>query len=106
MTLEDSPRFAYRGLRLDVSRHFYPISFLEKYIDLMAIYKLNRFHWHLTDGAGWRLEIKKYPELTQKAAWRNFSLWKDWWNSPRQYVEMGSPNAYGEIGRASWREEW
>src|SRR5690606_10458582 len=95
MTLEDSPRFAYRGLRLDVSRHFYPISFLEKYIDLMAIYKLNRFHWHLTDGAGWRLEIKKYPELTQKAAWRNFSLWKDWWNSPRQYVEMGSPNAYG-----------
>lgn len=95
LTLEDAPRFAYRGLHLDVSRHFFPISFLEKYIDLMAIYKLNRFHWHLTDGAGWRLEIKKYPELTQKAAWRNFSSWKDWWNSPRQYVEMGTPNAYG-----------
>lgn len=93
--LEDEPRFGYRGLHLDVSRHFFPISFLEKYIDLMAIYKLNTFHWHLTDGAGWRLEIKKYPELTQKAAFRNYTLWKDWWNSPRRYVEMGNPNASG-----------
>lgn len=95
LTIEDSPRFGYRGLHLDVSRHFFPISFLEKYIDLMAIYKLNKFHWHLTDGAGWRLEINQYPELTQKAAWRNFARWKDWWHSPRRYVEMGSPNAYG-----------
>jgi len=95
LKMEDAPRFAYRGLHLDVSRHFFPISFLEKYIDLMALYKLNTFHWHLTDGAGWRLEIKKYPELTQKAAWRNFSTWKEWWNSPRRYVEMGSPNASG-----------
>jgi len=95
LKMEDAPRFAYRGLHLDVSRHFFPISFLEKYIDLMALYKLNTFHWHLTDGAGWRLEIKKYPELTQKAAWRNFSTWKEWWNSPRRYVEMGNPNASG-----------
>lgn len=95
LTLEDAPRFGYRGLHLDVSRHFYPLDFLEKYIDLMAIYKLNKFHWHLSDGAGWRLEIKKYPELTQKAAWRNYASWADWWNSPRRYVEMGSPNAYG-----------
>src|SRR5690606_9990390 len=90
LRMEDSPRFGYRGLHLDVSRHFFPISFLKKYIDLMAIYKLNTFHWHLTDGAGWRIEIKKYPELTQKAAWRNYVTWKDWWNSPRQYVEMRS----------------
>lgn len=58
-SIEDQPRFSYRGLHLDVSRHFYPLSFLKKYIDLMALYKFNNFHWHLTDGAGWRLEIKK-----------------------------------------------
>ena len=93
--MEDAPRFGYRGLHLDVSRHFFPVSFLKKYLDLMAIYKLNTFHWHLTDGAGWRLEINKYPELTQKAAWRNFARWKEWRNSGRRYVEMGDPNASG-----------
>src|SRR5690606_15187554 len=67
MLIEDQPRFTYRGLHLDVSRHFYPLSFLKKFIDLMALYKFNTFHWHLTDDAGWRLEIKRYPELTQKA---------------------------------------
>jgi hexosaminidase len=51
-SIEDQPRFSYRGLHLDVSRHFYPFSFLKKYIDLMALYKFNNFHWHLTDGAG------------------------------------------------------
>src|SRR5690606_9140810 len=80
LEMEDAPRFSYRGLHLDVSRHFFPVSFLKKYLDLMAIYKFNTFHWHLTDGAGWRLEVKKYPELTQKAAWRNFASWKEWWN--------------------------
>lgn len=93
--IEDEPRFAYRGLMLDVSRHFYPLSFLKKYIDLMALYKLNTLHWHLTDGAGWRLEIKKFPELTSKAAWRSYPLWKDWWNKGRRYLEMGDPNASG-----------
>ena len=93
--IEDSPRFPYRGLHLDVSRNFMPFTFLKKYIDLMAMYKFNHFHWHLTDGAGWRLEIKKYPELTQKAAWRTHSTWKDWWNNGRQYVDQGSPNASG-----------
>ncbi|GAA4804087.1 hypothetical protein GCM10023231_36450 [Olivibacter ginsenosidimutans] len=93
--IEDEPKFAYRGLMLDVSRHFYPLSFLKRTIDLMALYKLNTFHWHLVDGAGWRLEIKKYPELTQKAAWRNRTLWKDWQHSGKRYVEMGDPNASG-----------
>ena len=55
--IKDEPRYAYRGLHLDVSRHFYPISFVKKYIDLMAFYKLNNFHWHLTDDQGWRIEI-------------------------------------------------
>jgi len=94
-SIEDQPRFSYRGLHLDVSRHFYPFSFLKKYIDLMALYKFNNFHWHLTDGAGWRLEIKKYPELINKAAWRTHANWKDWWQNGRQYTEQGSPNASG-----------
>ncbi|MGY0040611.1 family 20 glycosylhydrolase [Pedobacter sp. NJ-S-72] len=54
--IEDSPAFGSRGLMIDVSRHFFPISFLKKYIDIMSLYKLNTFHWHLTDGAGWRLK--------------------------------------------------
>lgn len=95
LTIVDKPRFAYRGMHLDVSRHFMPFPFLKKYIDLLAFYKFNYFHWHLTDGAGWRLEINRYPELTQKAAWRTHSSWKDWWNNGRQYVDQGSPNASG-----------
>ncbi|WP_257666478.1 glycoside hydrolase family 20 protein [Parapedobacter tibetensis] len=95
MLIEDRPRFGYRGLHLDVSRHFYPLSFLKKFIDLMALYKFNRFHWHLTDGPGWRLEIKKYPELTQYAAWRTHVAWKDWWHNGRRYLDEGHPNASG-----------
>ncbi len=92
----DEPRFAYRGFMLDVSRHFFPLDFLKKQIDMMAYYKLNTFHWHLTDGPGWRLEIKQYPELTNIAAWRTHETWKEWWaTSPRKYVEEGSENAYG-----------
>lgn len=94
--IDDEPRFAYRGFMLDVSRHFFPIDFLKKQIDLMAHYKLNTFHWHLTDGPGWRLEIKEYPELTSIAAWRTHETWKEWWaTSPRKYVEEGSEGAYG-----------
>lgn len=93
--MTDEPRFSYRGLHLDVSRHFMPVTFVKKYIALMALYKFNHLHWHITDGAGWRLEIKKYPELTEKAAWRTHSTWKDWWNNGRRYVDRGSPNASG-----------
>ncbi|PVD52675.1 beta-N-acetylhexosaminidase [Terrimonas sp.] len=91
----DEPRFSYRGLHLDVSRHFMPLSFVKKYIDVMAIYKFNNLHWHLTDGAGWRLEIKKYPQLTRLAAWRTHAGWKEWWNNGRRYIEKGAPNASG-----------
>ncbi len=59
--IEDYPRFGYRGLMLDVCRHFFSVEFVKKSIDLMAYYKLNNFHWHLTDDQGWRIEIKKYP---------------------------------------------
>lgn len=68
--VEDEPRFGYRGLMLDVSRHFFSVSYVKKFLDVMAHYKLNRFHWHLTDDQGWRIEIKKYPKLQSVAAWR------------------------------------
>lgn len=68
--ITDYPRFAYRGLMLDVSRHFFPKDFIKRYINEMAKYKLNVFHWHLTDDQGWRLEIKSLPELTRTGAWR------------------------------------
>jgi hexosaminidase len=72
--IEDMPRFQWRGAHLDVSRSFMPKEFVKKYIDLLALHKLNRFHWHLTDDQGWRIEIKKYPLLTAVGAWRRNSL--------------------------------
>ena len=68
VTISDYPRFAYRGMHLDVARHFFPVSFVKKYIDYLALHKLNYFHWHLTDDQGWRIEIKKYPALMSEAA--------------------------------------
>ena len=70
LTINDSPRFPYRGLHLDVSRHFFDKEFVKKQLDAMAYFKMNRLHWHLTDDNGWRVEIKKYPELTSRGAWR------------------------------------
>ncbi|UBD63526.1 family 20 glycosylhydrolase [Bacteroides salyersiae] len=93
--IKDSPRFSYRGLHLDVSRHFRTKEFLKKQLDAMARYKLNRFHWHLTDGAGWRLEIKRYPELTEQAAYRPYPNWKAWWKGGRKYCTKDAPGADG-----------
>ena len=62
--INDQPRFEWRGMHLDVGRHFFPKDFVKKYIDLMAMYKMNVFHWHLTEDQGWRIEIEKYPDLT------------------------------------------
>ena len=70
----DYPRFAYRGMHLDVSRHFFDVAFIKKYIDYLALHKLNNFHWHLTDDHGWRIEIKKHPKLTTIGAWRNGTI--------------------------------
>src|SRR5688572_13532065 len=72
--IEDGPRFRWRGLHLDVSRHFFPVGFIKRYIDLMAAYKLNVFHWHLTDDQGWRIEIKKHPKLTTVASRRRETI--------------------------------
>ncbi|MGB1252893.1 MAG: beta-N-acetylhexosaminidase [Candidatus Promineifilaceae bacterium] len=69
--IEDAPRFGWRGLHLDVGRHMFPVSFIKKFIDLMALHKFNIFHWHLTEDQGWRLEIKQYPKLAEVSAWRD-----------------------------------
>ncbi|KQM77301.1 beta-N-acetylhexosaminidase [Pedobacter sp. Leaf216] len=70
----DYPRFGYRGMHLDVSRHFFNVDFVKQYIDYLALHKMNYFHWHLTDDHGWRIEIKKYPKLTEIGAWRDGSI--------------------------------
>jgi hexosaminidase len=71
LIIKDQPRFGYRGLMLDVSRHFYSLSYIKKFLDVMSHFKLNKFHWHLTDDQGWRIEIKKYPALQNQGAWRD-----------------------------------
>ena len=93
--IEDCPRFPYRGLHIDVSRHFFSIDFIKKQVDAMAMFKMNRLHLHLTDAAGWRMEIESWPRLTGYAAWRPEANWKAWWNGDRAYVEEGTPGAYG-----------
>ena len=74
VAITDKPRFNYRGMHLDVCRHMFPVDFIKKYLDLLAFYKFNTFHWHLTEDQGWRIEIKKYPELTEIGAWRKETL--------------------------------
>lgn len=93
--IEDAPRFAYRGLMLDVSRHFRSKEFVMRQLDLMARYKLNRFHWHLTDCAGWRIEIDRYPELTDIAAWRPYPHWDAWQTGGHRYCRRDDPRAEG-----------
>lgn len=83
--IEDAPRFPYRGMHLDVGRHFYPTDFIKKYIDLLATYKINRFHWHLTEDQGWRIEISQYPRLQEIAAFRPETLVGHLEDTPRRY---------------------
>ena len=74
LEISDKPRYSWRGMHLDVSRHFFPKEFIKKYIDCISMYKMNVFHWHLTDDQGWRIEIKQYPKLTEIGAWRKGSM--------------------------------
>lgn len=74
LEIKDEPRFQWRGNMLDVGRHFFPVSFIKKYIDILAMYKINTFHWHLTEDQGWRIEIKKYPLLTEISHWREETM--------------------------------
>lgn len=84
----DEPRFLYRGVHLDVSRHFIPKDRVKKILVELSRYKINKFHFHLTDNGGWRVYINKYPELTQKGAYRTKSLWVEWWDKmDRRYID-------------------
>lgn len=74
LQINDYPKYAWRGMHLDCARHFFSVDFVKKYIDYLAMYKFNTFHWHLTDDQGWRIEIKQYPKLTEVGAWRNGSM--------------------------------
>jgi hexosaminidase len=85
VTIKDQPRFSYRGMHLDVSRHLFDVEFIKKYIDAMAMLKMNSFHWHLTDDQGWRIEIKKYPKLQEIAAYRDSTLIGHYNDSPKLY---------------------
>ncbi len=83
--INDAPRFHYRGMHLDVGRHFFPVKFIKQYLDMMAMYKFNTFHWHLTEDQGWRIEIKKYPKLTEIGAYRDSTLVGKYSDKPHKW---------------------
>ena len=93
MEVKDYPRFKWRGMHLDVSRHFFGPELIKEYINLLSSYKMNTFHWHLIDDQGWRIEIKKYPQLTKVGAWRVDQNDKIW--SSRPQAKEGEPATYG-----------
>lgn len=93
LSITDYPRFKYRGMHLDVSRHFFGPEFVKEYIDLIASYKMNTFHWHLVDDQGWRIEIKKYPNLTNVGAWRVDMTDINWRSRPQ--AKSGERATYG-----------
>ncbi|HEY3296508.1 MAG TPA: beta-N-acetylhexosaminidase [bacterium] len=93
LTIRDYPRFSWRGMHLDVSRHFFPVEFIKRYLDILALHKLNTFHWHLTDDQGWRIEIKRYPRLTGIGAWRVNREDMPWNERPPQ-----DPNEIADYG--------
>lgn len=86
--IEDQPEYVYRGMHLDVGRHFFPVDFIKKYIDLIALHKMNTFHWHLTEDQGWRIEIKKYPKLTEIGSSRKETILEKNFNP---YIGDGTP---------------
>lgn len=97
LNISDQPQVAWRGMMLDVSRHFYNVKAVKEVLDLMAFYKMNVFHWHLADNEGWRLEIKKYPKLTEVGAWRTEIPGSVMYKQDSTYTEKldGKPYQYG-----------
>ena len=96
LDIEDEPRFKWRGAHLDVSRHFYDAEFIKRFIDQLAFLKLNTFHWHLVDGPGWRLPIRKYPRLTSIGAWRKDKRDQPWnWQATELSVNGRKDGDYG-----------
>ncbi len=99
VTIKDKPQFSYRGMHLDVGRHMFSVDFIKKYIDALAMLKMNTFHWHLTEDQGWRIEIKKYPKLQEIAAFRNETLIGHYSDQPHQFdgKKYGGYYTQGEI---------
>ena len=95
LEVKDAPRFAWRGLSFDVSRCFFDPEEVKQVIDMVALYKINVLHMHLSDNQGWRIEIKKYPELTDFAAWRPYSCYTEWYYGDRRYCHRDDPAAEG-----------
>jgi hexosaminidase len=93
VAIMDYPRFEWRGSHLDVSRHFFDVDYIKKHLDVMALYKLNKFHWHLTDDHGWRIQIDKYPKLTEIGAWRVDRSNVPW--TEAEPPKEGEPATYG-----------
>lgn len=93
--LNDAPRFGWRGQHLDVARHFFDKEFVKKQLRVMAQYKLNTFHWHLTDSQGWRIEIKRYPQLTAQTAYRTPYNWTEWTRGDQRFCTPDAPGAGG-----------
>ncbi len=102
VTIEDYPRFSWRGGHLDVGRHFMPKEFLFKYVDLLALHKMNTFHLHLTEDQGWRMEIKKYPRLTEVGAWRKDTMLR---HEPPLYEGKPHGGFYTQDGLAASRRD-
>ena len=101
MMISDSPRFRWRGMHLDVSRHFQDKEFIKKYLDILAAHKLNVFHWHLTDDQGWRIEIEKYPGLTDLGAWRADRRNKPW-DYDQEITNLKDVDLYGGFYTKMW----
>ena len=91
----DFPRFRHRGMMLDVSRNFQPVEFVKRQLDMMALLKMNKFHFHLVDHPGWRIQIDKYPLLTSFSAWRTKDDWQDWINDGQRFLSQDDPGAQG-----------
>lgn len=95
VNIQDAPAFSWRGMMLDVSRHFFPKDSVKKVIDLLAMHKMNKFHWHLVDGIGWRIDIERYPELTKKGAWRKVKADKKPWEDFAATYQDADGEVYG-----------
>lgn len=93
--IKDKPKFSHRGIMLDVSRHFFTKEEIKSILDIMSFYKLNTFHWHLTDDGGWRIEIDSYPKLTEQASYRTAWEWKQWWREGGKFVSENDENKHG-----------
>lgn len=102
VVIEDSPAFSYRGVMLDVSRHFIPKEDVKRHIDLLAFHKLNILHWHLTDDQGWRIEIKKYPKLTTVGGYRKKTIVGYMWDNPTEWYTKRYGGFYTQEDIKKW----